>query len=69
MAEMAELMRNKTGLHHGENYHEFCRLLGRIKANFQLTEFVKYSGFVEWLRYAADFTVTSIENWQWSKNR
>jgi len=65
---MAELMSNKTGLHHGDNYHQFCRLLGRIKANFQLSEFVKFSGFVDWLRYAADFTVTSIQNWQWSRN-
>lgn len=27
-----------------ENYHEFCRLLGRLKANYQLCELVRTEG-------------------------
>jgi hypothetical protein len=25
---------------HHDNYHEFCRLLGRLKSNYQLSELV-----------------------------
>lgn len=32
--------RTKRGLAEHENYHEFCRLLGRLKTNYQLSELV-----------------------------
>ena len=35
------LMKNQTGFQHEDNYHQFCRLLGRLKANYQLSELVK----------------------------
>lgn len=52
-----------------ENYHEFCRLLGRLKANYQLCELVRTEGFVEWCDLAAAFTVKSFQQWQWFANR
>mmetsp|Transcript_2983 Transcript_2983/g.6712 ORF Transcript_2983/g.6712 Transcript_2983/m.6712 type:complete len:1119 (+) Transcript_2983:545-3901(+) len=63
-----EMLKNQTGLSYAENYHEFCRLLGRLKANYQLSELVKAEGYIEWLTLAGDFTVKSIESWQLSTN-
>ena len=34
------LCRTRLGLTEHENYHEFCRLLGRLKSNYQLSELV-----------------------------
>lgn len=63
-----EMLSNRTGLQHQENYHQFCRLLGRLKANYQLSELVKADGYLEWLELAASFTVQSMQNWQYSTN-
>ena len=35
-----EILRTKMGLAEHDNYHEFCRLLGRLKTNYQLSELV-----------------------------
>ncbi len=35
-----EMMASQQGLAHHENYHELCRLLGRLKSNYQLNELV-----------------------------
>ncbi len=63
-----EMLSKQTGLQHQDNYHQFCRLLGRLKANYQLSELVKTDGYMEWLELAASFTVQSIRNWQYSTN-
>lgn len=63
-----ELLSKQTGLQHQDNYHQFCRLLGRLKANYQLSELVKADGYLDWLDLAASFTVQSIRNWQYSTN-
>jgi exportin-7 len=68
MGGIRELLKNQTGLQHQDNYHQFCRLLGRIKANYQLSELVKTEGYLEWLELAASFTTQSIRNWQYSTN-
>eukprot|EP00985_Skeletonema_marinoi_P000640 scaffold227_cov116-Skeletonema_marinoi.AAC.2 len=68
MAGIRELLKNQTGLQHQDNYHQFCRLLGRLKANYQLSELVKTEGYLDWLDLAASFTTQSIRNWQYSTN-
>jgi exportin-7 len=68
MSGIQGIMKTKKGLGHVENYHEFCRLLGRLKACFQLAELVKIVGFNEWITLATDFTVRSLQNWQYSMN-
>ena len=35
-----DILRARQGLTEHENYHEFCRLLGRLKTNYQLSELV-----------------------------
>jgi hypothetical protein len=36
-----EILRTQQGLALHANYHEFCRLLGRLKTNYQLAELVR----------------------------
>ena len=37
-----EILRTQQGLALHANYHEFCRLLGRLKTNYQLAELVPH---------------------------
>ncbi|GMI43779.1 hypothetical protein TeGR_g8724 [Tetraparma gracilis] len=41
MTGITGLMSTSKGLEHADNYHQFCRLLGRLKANYQLSELIK----------------------------
>jgi exportin-7 len=68
MSQVQQIMSTKQGLDEEENYHEFCRLLGRLKASYQLSELVKTRGFADWLAMASDFTTKSLLNWQYSMN-
>ena len=36
-----DVLASKRGLSEHANYHEFCRLLGRLKTNYQLSELVR----------------------------
>ena len=54
------------GLAHHANYHEFCRLLGRLKTNYQLSELVGLEGYADWIQLVADFTMSSLNSWQWA---
>lgn len=68
MKHVHDIMLEKKGLEHVENYHEFCRLLGRLKASYQLSELVRTPGFSVWLGLAVDFTIKSLQNWEMSMN-
>jgi len=41
VAGTRDILRAQTGLAEHDNYHEFCRLLGRLKTNYQLSELVR----------------------------
>jgi len=43
--------RTKQGLMEHDNYHEFCRLLGRLKTNYQLSELVRCFAIYEELSH------------------
>lgn len=68
MRGIRDILASRNGLNHEENYHEFCRLLGRLKSNYQLSELASTDVYGEWLELAATFTTTSFDQWQWSKN-
>ena len=36
-----DVLASERGLSEHANYHEFCRLLGRLKTNYQLSELVR----------------------------
>ncbi|CAI5527637.1 unnamed protein product [Closterium sp. Naga37s-1] len=60
-----EILRSKQGLSQHDNYHEYCRLLGRLKTNYQLAELVNAENYAEWVQLVAQFTITSLQSWQW----
>ena len=42
-------------------YHEFCRLLVRLKSNYQLGELMKLDDYSHFLELIAKFTITSLQ--------
>lgn len=49
-------------------YHEFCRLLARLKSNYQLAELVDVENYPENIVKIAQFTVLSLRQWKFSSN-
>ena len=58
----------QQGLSDHENYHNFCRLLGRLKTNYQLNEIVAVDCYAEWINFVAQFTIQSLRSWQWASS-
>ena len=55
------ILENPQGLSDPQCYHEFCRLLARLKSNYQLSELVKVDGYSETIALITKFTVTSLQ--------
>lgn len=62
------ILSTQHGLTHPENYHELCRLLARLKTNFQLSELVLLPQYSDWISAVAAFTIDSFKHWQWAAN-
>jgi exportin-7 len=62
------ILQTQRGLSDHDNYHELCRLLARLKANFQLSELVQSPNYAEWIAMVANFTVDSFKHWEWASN-
>jgi hypothetical protein len=56
------------GLSNQDNHHEFCRLLARLKGNYQLSQIVEVDGYAEWITLVAEFTCSTFSAWQWAAN-
>lgn len=63
-----EILENPAGLTEPDNFHEFCRLLARLKSNFQLAELINVDSYAESIALIANFTVESLRLWQFSPN-
>ena len=63
-----QVLITRQGLEEHSNYHEFCRLLGRLKTNYQLLELVRVDNYADWVQRVAEFTVTSLNSWQWTSS-
>ncbi|GAX79235.1 hypothetical protein CEUSTIGMA_g6675.t1 [Chlamydomonas eustigma] len=63
-----DILRSKQGLAEHDNYHELCRLLGRLKTNYQLAELVAVENYVDWIQQVADLTINSLNSWQWASS-
>ncbi len=61
---MIAVLESNNGLTDQQNYHEFCRLLARIKSNFQLNEFVSCAGYNKWIDLCANFSKESFRMWR-----
>lgn len=66
IAGTCDMLRLNQGLGEHANYHEFCRLLSRLKTNYQLSELVAVDGYQAWIQLVAEFTLTSLQSWQWA---
>ncbi|XP_044735322.1 exportin-7 isoform X2 [Chrysoperla carnea] len=62
------ILQNPQGLSDPGNYHEFCRLLARLKSNYQLGELVMVENYREAIQLIAKFTVQSLQMWQFAPN-
>ncbi|XP_031473767.1 uncharacterized protein LOC116246177 isoform X3 [Nymphaea colorata] len=64
MTGTKEILQTGQGLVEHDNYHEYCRLLGR----FKLSELVNVEGYSDWIRLVAEFTTKSLQSWQWASS-
>ncbi|XP_006864910.1 PREDICTED: ran-binding protein 17 [Chrysochloris asiatica] len=62
------ILENPQGLSDSGNYHEFCRFLARLKTNYQLGELVMVKEYPEVIRLIADFTIASLQHWEFAPN-
>ncbi|EAA09181.6 AGAP004535-PA [Anopheles gambiae str. PEST] len=63
-----DILKTSHGLSDPDNYHEFCRLLARLKSNYQLSELVIVENYPEAIQLIAKFTVQSLQMWQSAPN-
>lgn len=68
MTGTKEILQSGQGLAQHDNYHEFCRLLGRFRVNYQLSELVNVDGYSDWIHLVAEFTLKSLQSWQWASS-
>lgn len=68
MTGCKEILQAGQGLADHDNYHEYCRLLGRFRVNYQLSELVNVEGYSDWIRLVAEFTLKSLQSWQWASS-
>ncbi|GBG80488.1 hypothetical protein CBR_g30950 [Chara braunii] len=66
MSGTGKILANNQGLGEYANYNEFCRLLGRLKTNYQLSELVSVENYADWIRLVEEFTIKSLRSWQWA---
>uniref|UniRef100_A0A4X2JYI6 RAN binding protein 17 n=1 Tax=Vombatus ursinus TaxID=29139 RepID=A0A4X2JYI6_VOMUR len=59
---------SQLGLAEPGNYHEFCRFLARLKTNYQLGELIMVKEYPEVIRLIANFTITSLQHWEFAPN-
>nr|XP_021527902.1 ran-binding protein 17 [Aotus nancymaae] len=59
---------SQLGLSDPSNYHEFCRFLARLKTNYQLGELVTVKEYPEVIRLIANFTIASLQHWEFAPN-
>ncbi|KAM7259237.1 hypothetical protein ACFE04_014978 [Oxalis oulophora] len=63
-----QIMQKGIGLSDYDNYHVFCRLLGRFQVNYRLSELVGSEGYIDWIHLVTEFTSMSFQSWQWASS-
>lgn len=66
--QVKKILENPQGLAEQSSCHEFCRLLARLKSNYQLGELVKVESYADTIRLISEFTVTCIQMPQFGAN-
>ena len=65
---VCDILREEQGLGDADCYHQFARLLSKVKNNFQLSELVRTEGYAEWIDAVATFTIASCGKPVWASN-
>eukprot|EP01086_Lenisia_limosa_P008919 TRINITY_DN3153_c0_g1_i2.p1 TRINITY_DN3153_c0_g1~~TRINITY_DN3153_c0_g1_i2.p1 ORF type:complete len:565 (-),score=144.04 TRINITY_DN3153_c0_g1_i2:121-1815(-) len=65
---MNNILAKKTGLSDETNFHEFCRLLAKLKAVYQLSELVSVENYKSWIEGIAYLTVDALQNTELSNS-
>jgi len=60
------ILRYRVGINHPDNYHQFCRLLSKLKSNYQLSDLVRTEGYENWIEMTSQFTIQSFKQYSWS---
>uniref|UniRef100_A0AC35UAL9 Importin N-terminal domain-containing protein n=1 Tax=Rhabditophanes sp. KR3021 TaxID=114890 RepID=A0AC35UAL9_9BILA len=63
-----DILSEPAKLRNPETFHEFCRLIARLKGTFQLTEIVKAGGYKEMVNSLVSFTMESLGIAEFSLN-
>jgi hypothetical protein len=64
LRETMRIMETMQGLKDEDNHHAFCRLLGRLKTNYQLSELVASEPYPAWIKAVTDFSIKSLHSWR-----
>ncbi|VDK76048.1 unnamed protein product [Litomosoides sigmodontis] len=62
------IMEQPDKLRQQENFHEFCRIVSRLKGNYQLIELMKVEEYSTVIALLADFTEQSLRAYEFSAN-
>ncbi|VDD88080.1 unnamed protein product [Enterobius vermicularis] len=62
------IMESPEKLRQQESFHEFCRLVSRLKINYQLSELLKVDDYSVMITMLADFTEQSLRAYEFSAN-
>ncbi|XP_045115534.1 exportin-7-like isoform X3 [Portunus trituberculatus] len=58
------MLKNPQDLSHPSNYHQFCRLVLRLKRNYQIDELVSVEDYSDAIQLIAQFTKDFAHKWQ-----
>lgn len=65
---VCDILREEAGFAHEGCFHNFAKLLGKIKTSFQLAELVAAEGYAEWIALTAAFTIKCCGQPVWAGN-
>lgn len=68
MGTLQMIKQRPDALSNADCYHQFCRLLCRLKSNLQLEELCKMEGYDEWITFVAELTIQSLKSWEFSQH-
>lgn len=59
---ICSIISTERGLNDDDTYHMLCRLLGRLKGNYQLADLVALPEYNNWIHLVTGFTILSLQN-------
>lgn len=57
---LKKVLESAQKLTYPDNFHHFCRIISRVKANYQVSELVKCEHFPRLLELLTEFTLQSL---------